>query len=53
MHFLTGSLYYLFHKLHKKFTFAMKYLAWHKVNKVKKGLAYYTVTSISSPIFTI
>lgn len=34
----------------------MKYLAWHKVNKVKKkkkGLAYYTVTSISSPIFTI
>lgn len=34
--FLTGSLHYLFHKLHKKFTFAMKYLAWHKVNKVKK-----------------
>lgn len=32
----------------------MKYLAWHKVNKVKKrGLAYYTMTSISSPIFTV
>lgn len=34
--FLTRPLHYLFHKLHKKFTFAMKYLAWHKVNKVKK-----------------
>lgn len=32
----------------------MKYLAWHKINKVKKkSLAYYIVTSISSPIFTI
>lgn len=40
MHFLTGALYYLFHKLHKKFTFAMKYLAWHKVNKVKKKVLH-------------